>query len=175
MLNVIFVALFSEQETSDLQSSPFTFSIYKILDTSKGAFPMMCPIFIWFAKVFFWLPFLFQKKSNLLASFLNCYSYGYSHTNHGVVTCADETHHFYVSGNRGRACELSVAVHSSESICHTVGSGACCHVIGMECTSCTAARSNREVLNTVFSTPLLVCTCNGMLESCGVGGLSQAC
>ena len=22
----------------------------------------------------------------------NCYSYG--HTNHGVVTCADETHHF---------------------------------------------------------------------------------
>ena len=55
----------------------------------------MCPIFIRFAKVFFWLPFLFQKKSNLLASLfdsnltatviqqpLGCLTIG-------VVTCAE--------------------------------------------------------------------------------------
>lgn len=34
-----------------------------------------------------------------LSSFLNGNGYGYSHTNHGVVTCTDETHHLNVSRN----------------------------------------------------------------------------
>ena len=55
----------------------------------------------------------------------NCNRNG--HTNHGVVTCADETHHLYVSRNGGRTCELSVGVHSTHSVSHTVGSEACCH------------------------------------------------
>ena len=37
------------------------------------------------------------KIKGLLACFLNCYSYGYSHSDHGVVTCANETHHLYAS------------------------------------------------------------------------------
>jgi len=36
----------------------------------------------------------------------------------------------------------------------------------------TATRSNREVLNTVLVTPLLVGACNGVLESGGVGGVT---
>ena len=35
----------------------------------------------------------------LLACLFDSYSYSYSHTYHGVVTCADETHHLYVSGH----------------------------------------------------------------------------
>ena len=35
-------------------------------------------------------------NQGLLASFLNSYSYSHGHTNHGVVTCADETHHLDV-------------------------------------------------------------------------------
>ncbi len=46
-----------------------------------------------FAKVF---PTWFLQ---LLASLFYCNSTSDSHTNHGVVTCADQTHHFYVGGN----------------------------------------------------------------------------
>ncbi len=51
---------------------------------------MMCPIY--FYKVFS------NKKlqSGLLKAFLDSNCNSNSHTNHGVVTCADETHHFYV-------------------------------------------------------------------------------
>ena len=31
----------------------------------------------------------------LLAGFLNCYCDRYGHTNHGVVTCADQAHHLF--------------------------------------------------------------------------------
>jgi len=37
----------------------------------------------------------------LLKGFLDRNCNGNGHTNHGVVTCADETHHLYVSGNGG--------------------------------------------------------------------------
>ena len=33
--------------------------------------------------------------SFLLRCFLNSYSYCHGHTNHRVVTCADQTHHFF--------------------------------------------------------------------------------
>ena len=44
----------------------------------------------------------------------------------------------------------------------------------MESSTCTAAGSNREVVLAVFSTPLLVGTCNGVLEAGGVGGVTVA-
>ena len=45
-------------------------------------------------------------------------------------------------------------------------------VIGVKCTTCTTARCNGEVLNSVLVTPLLICSCNGVLESCGVSGVT---
>ena len=80
------------------------------------------------------------------------------HTNHRVVACADKTHHLNVCGNRRRTCKLSVAVHTAHSICHTVGSRTCSHVIGMKCTACAAARCNREVLLACFKAfPTFLC------------------
>ena len=58
----------------------------------------------------------------LLWRFHNCYRNRYSHTNHWVVTCADKSHHFNVSRNWWRTCELSITMHSTHSICHTVRS-----------------------------------------------------
>ena len=55
-------------------------------------------------------------------SFLDANCNSYSHTNHRVVTCTDQTHHFYVSRNRRRTCELCIGMHTSQSICHTIGS-----------------------------------------------------
>ena len=82
--------------------------------TDENTF-MMCPNFIyWILQV---LKDLKVSKSlinqGLLACLFdsNCNSNG--HTNHGVVTCADETHHFFalVSFNggiqSGRLCEKS--------------------------------------------------------------------
>ena len=71
------------------------------------------------------------------SSFLNGNSYCNCHTNHRVVTSADETHHLYVSRYGRRSCELSVRMHTSKSIGHTVGSRTCCHVVRVKCTSCT--------------------------------------
>ena len=95
-----------------------------------------------------------------------------SHTDHRVVTCADETHHFDVSGNGGRTCEPCITVHTTNGIGQTVGSGTCCHVVGMEGTAGTTAGSDGEVLLAVFKCPLLVGTCNGVLESGRVGGVT---
>ena len=53
----------------------------------------MCPTFLY---CFLLVPFLFQKKSKLLASLFD--RNRNSHTDHGVVTCADEFHHLYASG-----------------------------------------------------------------------------
>ena len=55
------------------------------------------------------------------------------HTNHGVVTSTDQAHHFYVSGNGGRTCELCVGVHSTHRIGHTVGCKANNYIIGVGC------------------------------------------
>ena len=55
---------------------------------------------------------------------------GSSHSNsnssahHGVVAHAQEAHHLHVCGDGGRACELSVGVHTAHGIGHAVGSGA---------------------------------------------------
>ena len=52
-------------------------------------------------------------------SFLYSYSYGYGHTNHRVVTSADEAHHVNVSRNGGRTCELSITMHTAHPIMST--------------------------------------------------------
>ena len=75
-------------------------------------------------------------------SLLNSNSDCYSHTDHRVVACAEEAHHLNVRGNGGGSCELRVGVHAAHGICHTIGSGTCSHVIGMQCTACAAAGSN---------------------------------
>jgi hypothetical protein len=54
----------------------------------------MCPNFIyWILQVLKALESLMNQE--LLARFLNRYSYCYRHSYHGVVACADETHHLY--------------------------------------------------------------------------------
>src|SRR5699024_6800589 len=113
-----------------------------------------------------------KSELSSLSSFLNGNGYSYSHTNHGVVSCSDETHHLYVSRYGGGSCKLSVRMHTSKCIGHTIGSGTSCHVVRMKGTSCTAAGSNGEVYLAFLVAFLLVGTCNGMLETCGVGGVT---
>jgi len=38
-------------------------------------------------------PYESLANQGLLGCFLDRYGYCYRHTNHGVVTCADQTHH----------------------------------------------------------------------------------
>ena len=108
----------------------------------------------------------------LLVALLDGNSNCHGHANHGVVTCADQAHHLYVCGHGGGACELRVAVHTAEGIGHAVGSGACSHVIGMQGTAGAAAGGHGEVLLAVLLAPLLVGTCNGVLEARRVGGVT---
>ena len=95
-----------------------------------------------------------------------------SHTNHRVVARAYKTHHLNMSRNGRRSGKLSVRVHTAHSIGHTVGRRTCSHIIGVKRTACTAARSNREIVYTVFNAPFLVCACNRVLEARGVGGVT---
>ena len=60
----------------------------------------------------------FHKK--LLHCLLDSNSYCNSCTYHWVVTHTEEAHHLNVSRNRRRTCELSVRVHTTKSIGHTV-------------------------------------------------------
>ena len=46
------------------------------------------------------------------------YSASYCTTYHWVVTDTEEAHHLNVSRNRRRTCELSVRVHTAQSISH---------------------------------------------------------
>src|SRR5699024_5489530 len=107
-----------------------------------------------------------------LGSFLNGNGNSDCHTNHGVVSCSDQTHHLHMSRYGRRTCKLSVRMHTAQCICHTVGSGACRHVVRMKGTSCTAAGCYREIFLSCFHALFLICTCHRMLETGGVGGVS---
>ena len=61
-----------------------------------------------------------MQKRLLVQSESNVNGASYSTANHRVVTHTEEAHHLNVSRNRRRTCELSVRVHTAESICHTV-------------------------------------------------------
>ena len=63
-------------------------------------------------------------------------------------------------------------MHTSHCIGHTVGSRTCCHVVRVKSTSCTTAGSNGEVFLASFDTLFFVGTCNWMLETSRVGGVS---
>ena len=52
----------------------------------------------------------------------NIYGASYGATYHGVVTDTEEAHHLYVGRYRRRTGELSVAVHTTHRVGHTVGS-----------------------------------------------------
>ena len=77
-----------------------------------------------------------------------------------------------MSRNGGGTCELCVGVHTSHGICHTVGSRTCCHVIRVKSTACAAAGCYGEVLLAFLYAFFLVCTCNRMLETGRVGGVT---
>ena len=77
-----------------------------------------------------------------------------------------------MSRNGRRTGKLSVGVHTTHSIGHTVGGGACRHVIRVKCTACTAARSNGEIVYVVFNAPFLISACNRVLEAGRVGGVA---
>ena len=107
----------------------------------------MCFLALLFRKVGFELiQFKHRCFTRLLQSLLNSNGHSDSHADHGVVACAQEAHHFHVGGDGGGACELSIAVHTAHGISQTVGSGACCHVVGMQSTAGAAAGSDGEVL-----------------------------
>ncbi len=95
-----------------------------------------------------------------------------SHTNHGVIACADKSHHLYVGGDGGGSGELGVGVHTAHGVGHTVAGGAGSHIIGVEGTAGTAARGDREVADAVLVAPLLIGAGDGMLEAGGVGGVT---
>ena len=105
-------------------------------------------------------------------AFFNSNRNGDRSADHRVVAHTDKSHHLNVSGNRGRTCKLSVAVHSAHCIRHTVAGRTCCHIVGMKCSACTAAGSNGEILLAVFYAPFLVCAGNGMLETSRVCGVT---
>ena len=70
-------------------------------------------------------------------------------------------------------CELSIRVHTAHGIGHTIGCRACCHVVGMQSTACTAAGRYGEILPSLLYALLLVGTCYRMLESGWIGGVTR--
>ena len=116
------------------------------------------------------------KRANpaglLVHGFLDGNSHGNGGTNHGVVTHADETHHFNVSGHGGRTGELSIAVHAAQRVGHAVRGGTCSHVVRVQGTARTTTGSNGEVLLTLLDALFLVSAGNGVLETGGVGGVT---
>src|SRR5699024_9672851 len=112
------------------------------------------------------------KSKELFGSLVNSHSAGNGSANHGVVAHAQQAHHFHVCGHRGRACELSVAVHTAHGVGQAIGSRASSHVVGVQGTAGAAAGSNGEVLLAVLQSPLLVGACNQVLEAGGVGGVT---
>ena len=115
----------------------------------------------------------FQKQL-LLGSLFNSNSASNGCTNHRVVAHADETHHLNVCRNRGGTCRLKpcIGVHTAHGIGHAVRGRTGSHVIRMQRTACAAAGSNGEVLHAVLIAPLLVGTCNRVLESGRVRGVT---
>ena len=73
--------------------------------------------------------FLFRARSIATATY------------HWVVTNTQEAHHLNVSRNRRRTCELSVRVHTAQSVSHTVRSRTGSHVVWVQGTTRTTTRS----------------------------------
>ena len=108
-----------------------------------------------------------RKFSLLLQRFLNSNSHGNGGADHGVVAHAQEAHHFHVGRHGGGTGKLSVGMHTAHGIGHAVGSGAGCHVVGMQGTARAAAGGHGEVLLALLDALLLVGAGNRMLETKG--------
>ena len=76
--------------------------------------------------------------------------------------------------NRGGARKLGVRMHPAHGIGHTVGSGACSHVVRVQGAACAAARGNREILLALLVAFLLIGAGNRVLEPGRVGGVTGA-
>ena len=116
--------------------------------------------------------FVFWLIGESAEAVLDCNGNRNSSAYHRVVAHSEEAHHLNVSGYGRGACELSVRMHAAHGVGHTIGSGTCSHVIGMQGSACAAARSNGEVLLALLGAFLLVGSRNGMLESGRVGGVT---
>ena len=67
------------------------------------------------------------------------YGAGYGAAYHWVVANAEEAHHLYVRRYGGRTGELSVRVHTTHGVGHTVRGWTCCHVVRVQGTTRAAA------------------------------------
>jgi hypothetical protein len=92
-------------------------------------------------------------------------------TDHGVVTHTDESHHFYVCGNRGRSGELSAGVHPSHGVGHIIGGRTGGNIVGVQCLSCSSTGGDGKEIFSLLIAFFLVDTCRGVLDSGGVGGV----
>ncbi len=101
------------------------------------------------------------------------YGDGNGSTYHGVVTDTQEAHHLNVSRNRRGTCELSVAVHTTHGVCHTVRGRTGSHIIGVQGTTRTTTGGYREVRLTGEGALLLVSTSYWVLEAGGVGRVTR--
>ena len=108
-----------------------------------------------------------KAQLRVLLSFLNRNGHGDGRADHGVVAHAQEAHHFHVGRHGGGTGKLSVGMHTAHGIGHAVGSGAGCHVVGMQGTARAAAGGHGEVLLALLDALLLVGAGNRMLETKG--------
>ena len=63
-------------------------------------------------------------------------------------------------------------MHTTHRVGHTIRSRTCCHVVGVQGTTCAAARCYREVRLACQHALFLVGACNRVLETRGVGGVT---
>ena len=91
---------------------------------------------------------------------------------HWVIAHSDKAHHINMSRYGRRTCKLCVTVHSAHGIRKTVRCRACAYIVRVQGSACAAAGCNGEVFNAVVISPLFVCACNKVLESCWVCGVA---
>ena len=78
-----------------------------------------------------------------------------------------------MSRDGGGTGELGVGVHTAHGVGHTVGSGACGHVVRVQGAARAAAGGHGEVLLALLDALLFIGACHRMLEPGGVGGFGE--
>ena len=106
-------------------------------------------------------------KDLALQSLFHSHSHGNGSADHGVVAHAQKAYHFHLVRHGGGTGELGVGMHTTHGVGHAVGSGAGCHVVGMQGTARAAAGGHGEVLLALLDALLLVGAGNRMLETKG--------
>ena len=75
-------------------------------------------------------------------------------------------------GNGAAARKLSIGVHTSECVGHTIRGGTCSHIVGVECATRAATRSHAEIGFACQHAFFFVSAGHRMLETCRVGGVA---